>query len=172
MISAYCGKAVTKLIPAQTGKAGPCLPPYWFSMDRTSICLAFASRRFTAARRSPISESACRVKAGELDLAIDFRQSDHEGELVSWIQEARGKMAGIAINAAAYTHTSVALLDALSLVELPIIEIHLSNVYARDSFRHHSYISAVANGVICGLGSHGYLLALDALKRIIDSSAE
>ena len=117
-------------------------------------------------------ESACRVKAGELDLAIDFRQSNHEGELVSWIQEARGKMAGIAINAAAYTHTSVALLDALSLVELPIIEIHLSNVYARDSFRHHSYISAVANGVICGLGSHGYILALDALKRIIDSSAE
>ena len=117
-------------------------------------------------------ESACRVKAGELDLAVDFRQSNHEGELMRWIQEASGKMAGIAINAAAFTHTSVALLDALSLVELPIIEIHLSNVYARDSFRHHSYISAVANGVICGLGSHGYILALDALKRIIDSSAE
>ncbi|MED5574316.1 MAG: type II 3-dehydroquinate dehydratase [Pseudomonadota bacterium] len=117
-------------------------------------------------------ESACRVKAGELDLAIDFRQSNHEGELISWIQEALGKMAGIAINAAAFTHTSVALLDALSLVELPVIEIHLSNVYARDSFRHHSYISAVANGVICGLGSHGYILALDALKRIIDSSTE
>ena len=117
-------------------------------------------------------ESACRVKAGELDLAIDFRQSNHQGELVSWIQEARGRTAGIAINAAAYTHTSVALLDALSLIELPIIEIHLSNVYARDSFRHHSYISTVANGVICGLGSHGYLLALEALKRIINSSAE
>ena len=110
--------------------------------------------------------------AVDLNVGLECFQSNHEGELVSWIQEARGKMAGIAINAAAYTHTSVALLDALSLVELPIIEIHLSNVYARDSFRHHSYISPVANGVICGLGSHGYLLALDALKRIIDSSAE
>ena len=117
-------------------------------------------------------EYACSAKASKLGLEIDFRQSNHEGELVTWIQEARGKMAGIVINAAAYTHTSVALLDALSLVELPIIEIHLSNVYARDSFRHHSYISAVANGVICGFGSHGYLFALEALKQIIDSSAE
>ena len=117
-------------------------------------------------------EPTCRAKASKLGLEIDFRQSNHEGELVTLIQEARGKMAGIVINAAAYTHTSIAILDALSLVELPIIEIHLSNVYARDSFRHHSYISTIANGVICGLGSHSYLLALEALKRIIDSSAE
>ena len=117
-------------------------------------------------------EKTCRAKASKLGLEIDFRQSNYEGELVSLIQEARGKMAGIIINAAAYTHTSIAILDALSLVELPIIEIHLSNVYARDSFRHHSYISTIANGVICGLGSHSYLLALEALKRIIDSSAE
>ena len=117
-------------------------------------------------------ETTCRAKASKLGLEIDFRQSNHEGELVTLIQEARGKMAGIVINAAAYTHTSIAILDALSLVELPIIEIHLSNVYARDRFRHHSYISAIANGVICGLGSHSYLLALEALKRIIDSSAE
>ena len=117
-------------------------------------------------------EKTCRAKASKLGLEIDFRQSNYEGELVSLIQEARGKMAGIVINAAAYTHTSIAILDALSLVELPIIEIHLSNVYARDSFRHHSYISTIANGVICGLGSHSYLLALEALKRIIDSSAE
>tara|TARA_A100001037_G_scaffold43484_1_gene34422 strand:- start:563 stop:970 length:408 start_codon:yes stop_codon:yes gene_type:complete len=116
-------------------------------------------------------ESACRSKARKLGLEIDFRQSNHEGELVTWIQEARGKMAGIAINAGAYTHTSVALLDALSLVELPIIEIHMSNVYAREGFRHQSYISPVANGLICGLGSHSYLLALEALKQIIDSSA-
>ena len=115
---------------------------------------------------------ACSAKASKLGLEIDFRQSNHEGELITWIQEARGKMAGIVINAAAYTHTSVAVLDALSLVELPIIEVHLSNVYARDSFRHHSYISAVANGVICGFGSHSYLFALEALKQIIDSSAE
>ncbi len=117
-------------------------------------------------------ESACRSKARKLGLEIDFRQSNHEGELVTWIQEARGKMAGIAINAGAYTHTSVALLDALSLVELPIIEIHMSNVYARERFRHQSYISPVANGVICGLGSNSYLLALEALKQIIDSSVE
>lgn len=117
-------------------------------------------------------EKTCRAKASKLGLEIDFRQSNYEGELVTLIQEARGKMAGIVVNAAAYTHTSIAILDALSLVEMPIIEIHLSNIYARDSFRHHSYISAIANGVICGLGSHSYLLALEALKRIIDSSAE
>ena len=117
-------------------------------------------------------ETTCRAKASKLGLEIDFRQSNHEGELVTLIQEARGKMAGIVINAAAYTHTSIAILDALSLAEVPIIEVHLSNIYARDSFRHNSYISPIANGVICGLGSHSYLLALEALKRIIDSSAE
>ena len=111
-------------------------------------------------------EAACRTRGGELGLKIDFRQSNVEGELVTWIQEAREQVGGIVINAAAYTHTSVALLDALSLIDVPIIEVHLSNIYARDSFRHHSYISPVATGVICGLGSVGYLLALDAIDKL------
>jgi 3-dehydroquinate dehydratase-2 len=111
-------------------------------------------------------EAACRARGGELGLKIDFRQSNVEGELVTWIQEARKQVGGLVINAAAYTHTSVVLLDALSLIDAPIIEVHLSNIYARDSFRHHSYISPVATGVICGLGSVGYLLALDAIDKL------
>jgi 3-dehydroquinate dehydratase-2 len=111
-------------------------------------------------------ETACRARASELGLEIDFRQSNVEGELVTWIQEVRQRVGGIVINAAAYTHTSIALLDALSLIEAPIIEVHLSNIYARETFRHHSYISPVATGVICGLGSIGYLLALDAIDKI------
>ena len=111
-------------------------------------------------------EAAFRARGDELGLKIDFRQSNVEGELVTWIQEARKQVGGLVINAAAYTHTSVALLDALSLIDVPIIEVHLSNIYARDSFRHHSYISPVATGVICGLGSVGYLLALDAIVKL------
>lgn len=112
-------------------------------------------------------ESACHERAEALGLIVDFRQSNHEGELVSWIQQARGEHDAIIINAAAYTHTSVAILDALSLAELPVIEVHLSNIYKREAFRHHSYISPVATGVICGLGPHGYLLALDAVAQIV-----
>jgi 3-dehydroquinate dehydratase-2 len=111
-------------------------------------------------------EAAFYARGDELGLKIDFRQSNVEGELVTWIQEAREQVGGIVINAAAYTHTSVALLDALSLIDAPIIEVHLSNIYARDPFRHHSYISPVATGVICGLGSVGYLLALDAIDKL------
>ena len=96
-------------------------------------------------------------------LAIDFRQSNSEAELIDWIQESRGRVAGLIVNAGAYTHTSVALLDALRATEAPIVEVHLSNIFQRESFRHHSYISQVAKGVISGFGGHGYILALDAL---------
>jgi 3-dehydroquinate dehydratase-2 len=107
--------------------------------------------------------------AAMLGIEIDFRQSNLEGELVSWIQEAADATDGIVINAGAYTHTSIAILDALRAVGLPTVEVHLSNVYARESFRHHSYISLAADGVICGFGPQGYLLALDVLtKRIGD----
>lgn len=112
-------------------------------------------------------EKACRARGKTLRLAVDFRQSNHEGELVGWIQEARGKAAGLVINAAALTHTSVALLDAIQAAEVPTIEVHLSNIYRRESFRHHSYISRAAVGVICGLGPQGYLMALDALAGMI-----
>ena len=110
-------------------------------------------------------EAACRERGAELDLDVDFRQTNHEGELVSWIQEARGTADGIIINGGALSHTSIAVLDALLLCELPVMEVHLSNIYARDAFRHHSYISRAARGVICGLGGLGYLYALDALKQ-------
>ncbi|MBU0726000.1 MAG: type II 3-dehydroquinate dehydratase [Alphaproteobacteria bacterium] len=117
-------------------------------------------------------EDNCRSAAPEFGLAIDFRQSNHEGELVSWIHEARDSADGIIINAGAYTHTSVAILDALTLAELPVIEVHLSNIYKRESFRHHSYISPIAAGVICGFGGQGYVLALEAMARIIGQTDE
>ena len=108
-------------------------------------------------------EAACTARAAELGLVVDFRQSNLEGELVGWIQEARGKAAGIVLNAGAYTHTSIAILDALQAVALPVIEVHLSNVFRREAFRHRSYVSLAATGVICGFGKRGYLLALEAL---------
>ncbi|HUS97088.1 MAG TPA: type II 3-dehydroquinate dehydratase [Hyphomicrobiaceae bacterium] len=105
--------------------------------------------------------------ANGLGLEIDFRQTNVEGELVSWIQEARTGAAGIVLNAGAYTHTSVALFDALQAAERPCIEVHLSNVFARENFRHHSFISPAARGVICGFGPKVYELALDALAEIV-----
>jgi 3-dehydroquinate dehydratase-2 len=112
-------------------------------------------------------EAACVAKGKELGLTVDFRQTNVEGTLLEWIQGAAGTAAGIVINAGAYTHTSVALLDALNAAELPVIEVHLSNIYKRESFRHHSYISSAAVGVIAGLGSQGYLLALQAMARLL-----
>lgn len=115
---------------------------------------------------------ACSEKAQELSLAVDFRQTNVEGELVTWVQEAGASGSGIIINAAAYTHTSIALLDALKACGLPVIEVHLSNVYKREPFRHNSYVSPAAQGVICGFGAHGYLLALEAMARIIGGNKE
>ncbi|MGO8915746.1 MAG: type II 3-dehydroquinate dehydratase [Stellaceae bacterium] len=112
-------------------------------------------------------EEGCLERAAELDLAVDFRQSNHEGQLVDWIQEARENADGIILNAGAYTHTSIAILDALKASELPVIEVHLSNIYRRESFRRHSYVSEAAQGVICGFGALGYLLALEAMAQLI-----
>jgi 3-dehydroquinate dehydratase-2 len=114
-------------------------------------------------------EESCLERAAALDLAVDFRQSNHEGQLVDWIQEARENADGIIINAGAYSHTSVAILDALRAAELPIIEVHLSNIFRREPFRHHSYVSTVAQGVICGLAGQGYVLALEAMARLLGS---
>ena len=112
-------------------------------------------------------EKACRAEAARLGLTIEFAQTNHEGALVDLIQAARDKNSAIVINAGAYTHTSVALLDALNAAELPAVEVHISNIYKRESFRHHSYISPAAVGVIAGLGTQGYLLALQALARLL-----
>ncbi|MGE3066119.1 MAG: type II 3-dehydroquinate dehydratase [Hyphomicrobiaceae bacterium] len=107
------------------------------------------------------------AKGAKVGVSIDFRQSNSEGDLVTWIQEAREAAAGIILNAGAYTHTSVAILDALSAAELPVIELHLSNVFRREPFRHHSYVSAAAQGVICGFGPAGYELAVEAMMGLL-----
>jgi len=117
-------------------------------------------------------ETRCRTKAKGLGLEIDFRQTNVEGELVNQIHDAREKAKGIIINAGAYTHTSVALHDALKAVGLPAIEVHLSNVYRRETFRHHSYISPVAHGVICGFGPQSYELALEGLAAILNNKGK
>ena len=107
------------------------------------------------------------ARADKLGLSVDFRQTNREGELVDWIQEAKSKAKGIIINAGGYTHTSVAILDALQAVELPAVEVHLSNIFRREAFRHHSYISGGVKGVICGFGAKGYELAVEALADLI-----
>ena len=107
-------------------------------------------------------EAMVRRRATELKVDVDFRQTNLEGELVGWIQEAKGKFQVIVINAAAYTHTSVALRDAISAVAMPTIEIHLSNVHAREEFRHKSLIAPVCQGQICGFGAKSYILGLEA----------
>ena len=112
-------------------------------------------------------EASSRAKAKGLGLDVVFKQTNVEGELVNLIHEARERASGIIINAGAYTHTSVALHDAIKAVGLPAIEVHLSNVYAREAYRHHSYISPAARGVICGFGPQSYELALDALAAIL-----
>jgi 3-dehydroquinate dehydratase II len=116
-------------------------------------------------------EESCLERAAALDLSLDFRQSNHEGQLIDWIQEARESADGIIINAGAYTHTSIAILDALRACELPIIEVHLSNVFARETYRHHSYISSVARGVICGFGAQSYILALEAIAYVLEAAS-
>ena len=111
------------------------------------------------------------ARAKTLGLTIDFRQSNIEGELVNWSQDARTKGRGIILNAGGYTHTSVAILDALQAAELPVIEVHLSNIFRRDQFRQHSYISLAATGVICGLGAKGYELALEGMAELLAKAA-
>ncbi|MBP0491866.1 type II 3-dehydroquinate dehydratase [Roseomonas indoligenes] len=112
-------------------------------------------------------EALCAEAAEELGLAIDFRQTNLEGELISWVQECRGSAAGIIINPAGYSHTSIALMDALLAVDLPVVEVHITNIHRREAFRHLSYVSRAAVGVICGLGVGGYALALRAIAGII-----
>jgi 3-dehydroquinate dehydratase-2 len=114
---------------------------------------------------------ACQAAGKRLGLTVDFRQSNHEGMLVDWIQEAATAAKGIVINPGGYTHSSVALQDAIRAVGLPVIEVHLSNIFARERFRHHSFVSPVAAGVICGLGALGYVLALEALQPLVAPGA-
>lgn len=105
--------------------------------------------------------------AGQLGLSLRAQQSNHEGQLVDWIQEARGSSAGIIMNPGAYSHTSIAILDALNAFEGPVLEVHISNIHRRESFRHHSYVSVRADGVIAGFGTEGYLLALRRMASLL-----
>ena len=114
-------------------------------------------------------EAGCRTLAADLGLELRFLQSNHEGQIVDWIHESRDAAGGIIINPAAYTHTSVAILDALNAFDGPVIEVHISNVHKRESFRQHSYVSLRADGVIAGLGTQGYGLALRRLATLIDA---
>lgn len=115
---------------------------------------------------------ASRRHGKELGLAVECRQSNHEGEIVTWIQEARLSHAAIVINAGAYSHTSIAILDALQAFGGPVVEVHLSNIFRREPFRHHSHVSAVAKGVICGFGATGYRLALIAVSELLETMKE
>lgn len=112
-------------------------------------------------------ERRAAARAAALDLEVDFRQSNSEGELVDWIQQADG-FAGIIINAGGYTHTSVAILDALRGADRPVIEVHLSNIFRREAYRHSSFVAEVAVGIICGFGARGYELAVEAMAELID----
>ncbi|MGO9484473.1 MAG: type II 3-dehydroquinate dehydratase [Rhodomicrobium sp.] len=115
-------------------------------------------------------EQGLRQQAGLSGLEIDFRQTNHEGELVGWIQEARHSACALILNAAAFTHTSIAILDALRALPLPIVEVHLSNIFKREEFRHRSFVSPAATGLICGFGSQSYHLALSAIIAIVKTS--
>jgi 3-dehydroquinate dehydratase-2 len=117
-------------------------------------------------------EADCRARATDLGLAAECRQSNSEGELVDWIQAARNQAQAVIINPGAYSHTSVAILDALLAADLPIVEVHLSNIHQREDFRHHSYVSRAAQGVICGFGARGYIMALEALAAQLIESQE
>ena len=112
------------------------------------------------------------TRAGDLGLDADFRQSNAEHKLVEWIQAARGTAHGIIVNAGAFTHTSIAILDALQAVSLPVVEVHLSNIFLRERFRSHSHISRAATGMICGFGGHGYVLAIEAMASILDDGED
>ncbi len=118
----------------------------------------------------PQIRELCETRAAGLGLTLDFRQSNHEGVMIDWIQEARQTKDGILINAAGLTYTSIAILDALLAFDGPVIECHMSNIWKRESFRHHSFISKAATGVIAGLGANGYLLALDAMKTCLENA--
>jgi 3-dehydroquinate dehydratase-2 len=114
-------------------------------------------------------EDSCAARAKALALGLEFRQSNAEAEIVQWIQGARGSFDGIILNAGAYTHTSIAILDALNLSDVPVIEVHLSNIFRREPFRQESFVSRAAEGVICGFGGHGYQLALEAMAQLLSA---
>ncbi len=116
-------------------------------------------------------EALCHAVAKRHGFAITFRQSNHEGDIVDWLQEARQQAAGVIINPGAFTHTSIAILDAIIAAEIPVVEVHISNIHAREEFRRHSYVSRVAKAVVCGFGIEGYELAIAGLAALLGAKA-
>jgi 3-dehydroquinate dehydratase II len=117
-------------------------------------------------------ERLCREQAKSLKLDIEFRQSNHEGDIVDWLQEARQQAAGIVINPGAFTHTSLAILDAILAAAIPVVEVHITNIHAREEFRRVSLVSKVAKAVICGFGIEGYALAITGLAAVLGTKAQ
>ena len=111
----------------------------------------------------------CQNRSKEIGISLDFKQSNIEGEIVDLIQNCRNKSSGLIINAAGYTHTSVSILDALKVLKIPVIELHITNIYNREDFRHKSLISKAATGIICGFGVEGYIMALEAMKKFLEN---
>jgi 3-dehydroquinate dehydratase II len=160
---ALTGGSVARKTPAKSKGA---LPIYVLNGPNLNL---LGSREPEVYGRSTLAEIETEVKerAKAHGLSVTFRQSNHEGELIDWLQEARTQASGVILNAAGFSHTSVSILDACRMLDKPLIEVHLSNPYKREPFRRRSYISEAAQGVICGLGATGYLLAVDALSGLI-----
>jgi 3-dehydroquinate dehydratase-2 len=155
---------------AKSGKQNKALPIYVLNGPTLNLLGTREPEIYGSTTLGQIAKLAA-ARARTHGLSVVFRQSNHEGELVDWIQEARLKGSGIVLNAAAYTHTSIAIHDALKALGKPIIEVHLSNPHAREPFRHRSFVSKVATGVICGLKEQGYLAAIDAMAVLIEGQS-
>ncbi len=155
---------------AKSGKQNKALPIYVLNGPTLNL---LGTREPEIYGRTTLKqiEQMVTARAKTHGLSIVFRQSNHEGELVDWIQEARTSSCGVILNGAAYTHTSIAIYDALKALDFPIIEVHLSNPHAREPFRHRSFVSKVATGVICGLKEQGYIAAVDAMAVLIKGKA-
>ncbi len=151
--------------------AMPTAATVWFLSGPNANLYGLDANKTYGTESFPALRERCERKAASLGLTLNFVQSNHEGQLIDWIQEARGDAQGIIINAAGLTYSSIPILDALLSFPGRIIEVHMSNIWRREAFRHHSYISKAADGVIAGLGGEGYELAIDAMARLIARTA-
>lgn len=154
-----------------TPSAPPTSSTVWFLNGPNANLYGLDANKTYGTDSFPVLQQRCEHKAESLGIQLNFVQSNHEGQLVDWIQEARGAAQGIIINAAGLTYSSVPILDALLSFPGRIIEVHMSNIWRREAFRHHSYISKAADGVIAGLGGDGYELAIEAMSRLIGRTA-
>ncbi|CAB3653163.1 type II 3-dehydroquinate dehydratase [Achromobacter pestifer] len=153
-----------------TPSATPSSCTVWFLNGPNANLYGLDANKIYGSDSFPVLQQRCESKAASLGIQLNFVQSNHEGQLVDWIQEARGAAQGVIINAAGLTYSSVPILDALLSFPGRIIEVHMSNIWRREAFRHHSYISKAADGVIAGLGGDGYELAIEAMSRLINRS--